>query len=92
MGRPITEEQMLKMEAGRKKFLESGVKRAGNPDETFASCIKKFGHESKQTMRKAIHAKCYDCVGREDINEQIGNCEIVLCSLYYYRPYQKGNK
>ena len=91
MGNPITEKQLLKMEAGRKRFLESGAKRAGNPDEAFASAIAKHGLKAKLTMRKAIHAKCYDCVGKTDIKTMIGECAIELCSLHHYRPYQKGD-
>ncbi|MDC1174208.1 hypothetical protein OAT67_02360 [Bacteriovoracaceae bacterium] len=38
--------------------------------------------------RKAIKAKCYDCVCFENVKEQISNCSITACPLYQYRPYK----
>lgn len=36
----------------------------------------------------AIKAKCLECVGYEDVKENIGGCECFTCPLWSYRPYQ----
>jgi hypothetical protein len=42
--------------------------------------------------RQAIKAKCLSCVCYEDIQEQVGNCNVTNCPLWAYRPYQKEPK
>lgn len=44
---------------------------------------------SKKSKATAIKAKCYDCVGYEDIKYQVGDCRSLTCPLWPYRPRQK---
>lgn len=43
-------------------------------------------YSGKANRRKAIAAKCYDCVGHQDMHTQIGHCTSKLCALWHYRP------
>lgn len=43
------------------------------------------------SKRKAIAAKCYDCVGYEDTQKNVGECPAKTCPLWNYRPLQKSN-
>ena len=48
------------------------------------------GHGSP---RESVKAKCLNCVGYENVTDQIGQCEITTCGLWHLRPYQtKGNR
>lgn len=43
------------------------------------------------SLRLAINAKCYDCVGQDgDANwrRQVGTCVVVKCPLHSLRPFQ----
>lgn len=41
------------------------------------------------SMKLAIRAHCYDCVGRDTgYISDIRNCEIIECALHRFRPYQ----
>ena len=47
--------------------------------------------ERPESLRLAVTAKCYDCVGQDaDASWQwrIGNCGVTGCPLYAVRPYQ----
>ena len=39
-------------------------------------------------LLKAIHEKCYECYGYEDIPD-IANCQATSCPLWAYRPVWK---
>jgi hypothetical protein len=41
------------------------------------------------TRSAAIKAMCISCVGQEDVREQVGQCEVMVCPLWRFRPYQK---
>ena len=42
------------------------------------------------SMRAAINAKCYDCIGPDPgWKWAVGNCESTDCPLHRFRPYQK---
>ena len=59
------------------------MKKRDNPCERFLK---------HPTSRKfAIHAHCYECVGRDSdpYQSQISNCELKDCALWAFRPYQK---
>lgn len=38
--------------------------------------------------RQAIKAKCFECVGYEDIPERVGRCGVMSCPIWAYRPHQ----
>ena len=42
-----------------------------------------------KSLRAAINAKCQDCCNWQ--REEIKNCAIETCSLWYFRPYS-GSK
>jgi hypothetical protein len=46
--------------------------------------------QKKTSPLQAIKGFCNDCVG--GIREDITNCTAKKCSLYIYRPYQKGDE
>lgn len=46
-------------------------------------------YEGKASKRKAIAAKCYECVGYEDTQNNVGKCTARGCPLWNYRPLQK---
>lgn len=45
--------------------------------------------EGTANKRKAIAAKCYECVGYEDTQNNVGKCTSRACPLWRYRPLQK---
>jgi hypothetical protein len=34
----------------------------------------------------AVKAKCYDCVGHEDLHARVGHCASTGCPLHAFRP------
>ena len=40
------------------------------------------------TPRQAIKIKCLDCSDYD--RDEVEHCQVTLCSLHQYRPYQKG--
>jgi hypothetical protein len=38
--------------------------------------------------RRAIKAKCQECVGWEEVRSRVGTCNITACALWHHRPYQ----
>jgi hypothetical protein len=50
--------------------------------------LKLFAGEIKN-RNQAIKAKCLECVAYEDVNETIGRCQVKLCPIWNFRPYQK---
>jgi len=44
----------------------------------------------KTSMRKAINANCYDCIGAENHIKRIRFCNIINCPFWLLRPYSKG--
>jgi hypothetical protein len=50
--------------------------------------------ENPNSLRLAINAKCYDCIGQDadpDWRGSIRNCLCKDCPLYPVRPHQKQN-
>lgn len=48
--------------------------------------------EDPKSLRKAVTAMCYDCMGRDadpDFRGRIRECACHDCPLYPLRPYQK---
>ena len=48
--------------------------------------------DNPKSMRAAINAMCYDCIGQDadpDWRGSIRNCVCNKCPLYALRPYQK---
>lgn len=48
--------------------------------------------KNPKSLRLAINAKCYDCMGQNsdpNVTGRIGSCEIPSCPLWPVRPYQK---
>jgi len=67
----------------RNARLDAGLSAFRTPGEILA--------EKPHSMRAAINAKCWDCVGGgEDAGWQwsIGNCTDTECGLLNFRPYQ----
>ena len=44
--------------------------------------------DGKANKRKAIAAKCYECAGYEDTQNNVGGCTARTCPLWQYRPLQ----
>ena len=47
--------------------------------------------EDPHSLRKAVNAKCYDCMGRDSdpgVIDRIRTCDVVKCTLNSVRPYQ----
>jgi hypothetical protein len=42
------------------------------------------------SKRGAIQAKCYECVGYEAVQENVGGCTARACPLWPFRPLQKS--
>lgn len=40
-------------------------------------------------LANAIKAKCLECVNFEDVDSNIGDCQIRSCPINPYRPYRK---
>lgn len=47
--------------------------------------------EDKRSFRKAINAKCVECMGFEDVVRRIKECNIIICPLHHLRPFQIDN-
>ncbi len=45
---------------------------------------------ARKSMRLAVKSKCLDCMGW--VKKEVQNCDILSCSLWCYRPYQKRVK
>lgn len=48
--------------------------------------------ENPESLRRAITAKCYECVGMDGdpgYRETIRTCTSKTCPLFHLRPYQK---
>jgi hypothetical protein len=50
----------------------------------------KFFKGEKLTVRQALIAQCYQCLGY--YADGIGDCECQMCSLYIYMPYNKNKQ
>lgn len=40
-------------------------------------------------LRQSIKAKCQECVGFENVRDEVGNCKVFTCPLWHHRPYTK---
>ena len=75
---------MERMNARRAELMEAGVKLYLDPLEK--------ARRDPKSMRKAITAKCWDCVGAgadPSPRQEIGRCAVVTCPLWPVRPWQK---
>lgn len=73
---------LTKARAVTAELRAAGWKPATNPQEK---------HERRPTMKNAIGAKCYDCMGGADtvnVREEIRCCTSLACALWRFRPYQ----
>lgn len=50
--------------------------------------IQKDAAEGIVSPRQAIKARCQQCVCFEDTVARIRDCNVKLCALWAYRPYQ----
>lgn len=41
------------------------------------------------SLRLAVNAMCYQCMGKTKVVEDIRNCTAKECALYNVRPYQE---
>lgn len=48
--------------------------------------------EGKANKSKAIAAKCYECVGYEDTQNNVGSCTSRACPLWHHRPLKPKNE
>jgi len=70
---------------GREKYqqrLKSGEITRLNPYEK--------AKNSKSSLRLAINAECWDCVGRENWHNRVRFCTIFDCALWHVRKGGKG--
>ena len=68
-------------------MYERGIKPPANPAERFEKT--KSRPESKNYMRLAIAANCYECVGAQpSYRRLIAECGSTGCHLYTLRPYK----
>ncbi len=77
LGRKISQERM-------KERIAQGLPARKNPIEKSL--------EQPESLRRAITAKCYECVGMDDdpnYRESIRTCTSPKCPLFHLRPYQK---
>lgn len=47
--------------------------------------------EDKTSLRKAVNAQCWNCMGGDDGDNVIGEirkCSSKVCTLWYVRPYK----
>jgi hypothetical protein len=68
----------------KKLRIEQGLSAFKNPIERAA--------EQPESLRRAITAKCYECVGMDgdkNYRESIRTCTSKKCPLFPVRPYQK---
>ena len=52
------------------------------------SLIYKRSLDGSGGRANAIKAKCYECVGFEDVGNRVGGCKTKRCPLWLYRPRQ----
>ena len=74
----------LKAEQNKKERKEQGLSAFKNPIER--------AKEHPDSLRKAITAKCYECVGMDgdaNFRQTIRECTSCNCPLYHVRPYQQ---
>lgn len=45
----------------------------------------------KASARAMIAAKCFDCVGWEDVQNSVGKCSSRTCPTWHARPHQSGD-
>ena len=75
-----TEEKLKKMRAKRAENIRLGIKPL-NPIEK--------AKQNPNSMRFAINAQCYDCMGKEaGWRNEVRNCPSSECPLYGLRPYK----
>lgn len=81
---PITKANPLEMaRAAKQARRDSGeIDSRRNPREVWES--------DKKSMRKAINANCFDCIGCENYIKRIRFCNIFTCPFWEIRPYSKG--
>jgi hypothetical protein len=46
----------------------------------------------RPSLAMRIKAKCVDCVGQEDVCEQVGKCDATVCPLWDVRPFVERPK
>lgn len=67
-----------------RKIAAGEIERA-KPKNPLEKC-----QEDPKSMRKAVNAKCYDCIFDNKAGgtwrEQVRNCEQSICPLYQVRP------
>lgn len=52
-------------------------------------------NQDPKSLRKAVNAKCYHCVGEHYDPNPVGRireCEVESCPLWKVRPYQNGSE
>jgi hypothetical protein len=77
------------MSSGMQRIKE--LRESGNlKDREYLNPIEKTKLDPK-SLRKAINAKCYECMGCGDDagwRKAIADCTGYSCPLYHQRPYQ----
>ena len=75
-----TVKQLQKARAKRAENIRLGIKPL-NPIER--------AKQNPKSMRLAINAQCYDCMGRESgWKNEVRNCPSKNCPLLGFRPYK----
>ncbi len=79
------DEARIKGQKAMQERIALGLPARKNPIER--------AKEDPASLRKAITAKCYECVGMDgdpSFRETIRTCTGFSCPLYPVRPYQKS--
>ena len=76
-------EALARARAEKKLRSEQGeVDKRRNPMEVW--------EDDPLSMRKAINANCFDCIGAENYRNRIRYCSMFKCPFWGLRPYSKG--
>lgn len=75
-----------KLEEGRQRFLQ--LRKEGKVTVEYLNPIEK-ANKHPTSLKKAVAAMCYDCMGREtSYRADIRTCAALECPLFGHRPYK----
>lgn len=69
------------------KLTETQERYVENSKAMYRAAFLKF-FTAGGTAQQAIRLKCLDCVGQEDAHNRVRCCDISICALWRFRPFQ----
>jgi len=69
-----------------KQIKEFGIKARGQKE------LIRFYQGEKMTMKQAILANCYQCLGYYESSGSDKDCKNMDCPIYFYMPYSSHKK